>query len=670
MSLNQIIRSCTAALALLVLTASPAPAGNDVADFVAPFAGETVNLYAGRSQPIRAPWAIKGASLTDPAVANVEVATPEMMLVSGKKAGITDLIFWNEQGETRELRIQVMVDLERLGTKLDLMFPGSDIQLDQANGAVIVSGRLSDAEQAEQVHRYLEMYEIPFVDNSRMPGVQQVEVQVRLAEVSRKGVRAIGVNFFKTGDDFFGGSTIGSSGGGPVNPISIGVPLGGTATGDTPFTFTSPVVTSPSVTFFAGFPNSDLQMFVEALVENEYLRILAEPTLVALSGEEANFLAGGEFPIPVVQGGSVSGSSITIEYKEFGIKLGFRPLSLGEGRIRLRVAAEVSDLSQIGSVELQGFSVPSLVQRTAETTLELQSGQSFAMAGLLNESTNARTSRVPLLGDLPVLGTLFRSVRYQRGETELVIMVTASLVEPLSTDTFPPLPGSDHVIPSDWEFFAEGRIEGRPPTAASRRDAEHLRDLGLDRLRGPGAWAEHGQPMAVSTARSAGQQSGLTGWQGPLAPRPVVSEAAGSVRDEPVTVEPVAAPVSAVIVDEPSVEPAPAEALPAEVAQAPMVHPAVYEVVDVTPVSAASHGVVEAPFAPLMATTFRAALERMRRGLVFATPARVETPDADETPAASATPTGPAGPPAGWPEDEPWMPVSRSDEDAASAADR
>lgn len=562
MSLNHTFRSAAAALALTLLAALPAGAVTGETDFVAPFAGETITLYSGRSQPIRSPWAIKGASLTDPNVANVEVATPEMLLVSGRKAGVTDLIFWNEQGETRELRIRVLIDLERLGAKLDLMFPGSEIELEEANGAVIVSGRLSDAEQAQQVHRYLEMYDIPFVDNARLPGVQQVEVQVRLAEVSRKGVRAIGVNFFKTGSDVFGGSTIGSSSGGPINPISIGVPLGGTATGNSPFSFTAPVLTSPSVTFFAGFPNSDLQFFVEALVENEYLRILAEPTLVALSGEEANFLAGGEFPIPVVQGGSVSGSSITIEYKEFGISLKFRPVTLGEGRIRLRVAAEVSDLSQIGSVELQGFSVPSLVQRTAETTLELQSGQSFAMAGLLNESTNARTSRVPLLGDLPVLGTLFRSVRYQRGETELVIMVTASLVEPLSTDVLPPLPGTDHVVPSDWEFFAEGRIEGRPPTAASPRDAERIRDLGLDRLRGPGAWAEHGEPMAVSTARSDAHDSGLTGWQGKPAP----------VAAEPTILEPLAPPIS----------------------------------------QAAVYGVADTGFGPIVATAFRVALDRVR----------------------------------------------------------
>jgi pilus assembly protein CpaC len=254
----------------------------------------------------------------------------------------------------------------------------------------------------------------------------------------------------------------------------------------------------PSATLFAGFPSSDLQVFVQALAENQYLRILAEPTLTALSGEEATFLAGGEFPIPVVQGGGGVGTnlSITIEYKEFGVRLRFRPTVLGDGTIRLHVGPEVSDLSDQGAVEIQGFRIPSLITRRAETTLELKSGQTFAMAGLLNDRNLARSSRVPALGDVPVLGALFRSVRYEQGETELVVLVTTNLVEPLSVVCPPPVPGVTDSVPNDWEVYMEGRTEGHKLPCISESDAEWLRELGFDELVGPGAWEEYGQPAA------------------------------------------------------------------------------------------------------------------------------------------------------------------------------
>src|SRR6185503_13142243 len=218
---------------------------------------------------------------------------------------------------------------------------------------------------------------------------------------------------------------------------------------------------------FANFPNSDLLFFVQALAENQYLRILAEPSLVAMSGEEASFLAGGEFPIPVVQG--VNATSITVTYKEFGVRLRFRPTVLGDGAIRLHVAPEVSELTNAGSVTLQGFNIPGLLTRRAETTLELNSGQTFGMAGLISQSTQARTSRVPHIGDLPVLGALFRSVRYQSGDTELVLLVTASLVEPLSVANMPPTPGITHSDPNDWELYAMGKIEGKAPARLDRK---------------------------------------------------------------------------------------------------------------------------------------------------------------------------------------------------------
>jgi len=220
---------------------------------------------------------------------------------------------------------------------------------------------------------------------------------------------------------------------------------------------------------------------------------------VALSGETASFLAGGEFPIPVVQGVTTGGgTAVTIEYKEFGVQLKFRPVVLGDGSIRMLVASEVSELSDIGAIELEGFRVPSVTTRRAETTLEMKSGQSFAMAGLISETASSISSQVPGLGSLPVLGALFRSVRYRRGESELLLLVTASLVEPTSDQVLLPLPGSTHVVPNDWELFSRGRLEGGEPGRIAPDDRAWLEAGGLERLRGPGAWSIHGQPPGKS----------------------------------------------------------------------------------------------------------------------------------------------------------------------------
>jgi pilus assembly protein CpaC len=201
-----------------------------------------------------------------------------------------------------------------------------------------------------------------------------------------------------------------------------------------------------------------------------------------------------------VQSGALGvGNSITIEYKQFGVRLSFRPIVLGDNRIRLHVAPEVSDLSDQGAVEIEGFRVPALVTRRSETTVELNSGESFAMAGLLRESVSARNSRVPGLGDVPVVGALFRSVRYERGETELLVLVTASVVEPVTAEALPPSPGEFHTPPNDWELYLLGSIEGRG-RAICGPEAARLENLGLNRLRGPGAWACYGSRARESTA--------------------------------------------------------------------------------------------------------------------------------------------------------------------------
>lgn len=453
--------------------------------------GENVSVYLGQSVIVNAPWQVERVAITDPDTADVQVLTPTQALVIGKKLGVTDMILWSADNQVWHARVNVMVDLSFVETELKRAFPDCDLSVMQAQDVAIVSGQIRKSDQAAQLKSTLDSFNVKYVDRTSLAGVQQVAIKVRVAEVSRQAIRTLGLNAVHTGSSFFGGLTVGPDAGGPLNPISIGTSAGAPAAGNLPFSFVEDMGVASGITMFGGFPGSDLELFLQALAENQYLRVLAEPTLVSLSGEEATFLAGGEFPVPIVQGSAAGGgTTITIEYKEFGVRLRFVPQVLGDGMIRLRVEPEVSDLSDLGAVEIQGFRIPTVLTRRASTTMEMASGQSFGMAGLLNQSTNARNSRVPVLGDLPILGPLFRSVRYSKGETELMVLVTTSLVEPSSKVRSTPLPGDLHRTPNDWDLFLNGKIEG-PVGALSPEEAQWLKELGLDDLEGPGAWASY-----------------------------------------------------------------------------------------------------------------------------------------------------------------------------------
>ena len=465
--------------------------------------GETINLSAGESTVIDVPWKVKRISVSDPATADVEVLAADQVLLMGKSFGSTYLMLWSEAEEVWQARVEVQEDvprrqedLARLQDELRALFPESTLEVSRSRDVIVVKGRLSRVEHAKQLRSFFERFPYKFLDLTSVAGVQQVQIQVRVAEVSREAIRLLGINAFHTGSHFFGASTIGSASGGAANSISIIPQAGAPAAQNLPF-IVDAVGLSPLVTLFTGFPDADLEIFFQALAENQYLRVLAEPNLVALSGEEATFLTGGEFPIPVVQGGANTSTSISIEYKEFGIKLRFRPTVLGDNTLRLEVSPEVSNLSEVGAVTIQGFSVPALVTRKVATTLELRSGQTFAMAGLLNRVSSARSSRVPILGEIPVLGALFRSVRYQAGETELVVIVKASLVEPTSPGKALPMPGISHIPPRHWELYAEGKIEGREQARGLPASAE-IKRLGLERLRGPGAWSNYDKTIQQS----------------------------------------------------------------------------------------------------------------------------------------------------------------------------
>jgi pilus assembly protein CpaC len=462
----------------------------------APDKTEVISVITGESTIVRTPWPAVRVAVTDPKIANVQVLTPNQVLLQGLKVGSTDFIIWSEdEAEIYQWRVRVTLDPVYYEEKLAELFPDCYLEVAQSKEALVIKGHLRSTDQVVQLRSYFDKTGEKYVDMTNVTGVQQVQLQIRVAEVSKTALRSLGINSIAADDRVIGIFRAGSSTGDSLLP-SLSIENSGSPGLD----FATDEISPGSIwTVFLGFPNSDLAFLIDALEENQYLRLLANPTLIAVSGEEASFLAGGEFPIPVVQGsgGATGGTAITIEYKEFGIRLSFRPTVLGDGTIRLFVAPEVSDITQIGGVEIESFIVPALTTRKASSTLELKSGQTFAMAGLISHKVEAIKSAIPGISELPILGPLFRSVSYEENETELVILVTATLVEPLSLAEAPPLPGFMHVDPNDWEFYIEGQIKGKRPISITHNESEWLKEIGLDELAGPGAWDSYESQMST-----------------------------------------------------------------------------------------------------------------------------------------------------------------------------
>jgi pilus assembly protein CpaC len=455
------------------------------------WATETLLLPEGGSTVLRLDGRVEMVALAQPAIADARPISDREILVVARAVGATDLLVRLESGESLTRRVRVTLDKSQLESTLFKLF-GQPLQADDMGGTVAVRGTLPDVGAASLLKSYMDATGMKWVDLTRIAGVQQVQLRVRIAEASRTALRELAFGAVVGGSDAFGG--IQAPGGTPFQPVGISPGLQA-PTNNANFTFANTPVT-PATTLFGGIPGANLEIYLKALSENRYVRVLAEPNLVAVSGEQATFLVGGEFPIPIVQGSVVGGgSTVTVEYKEFGVRLNFRPQVLGSGRIRLEVAPEVSELSEIGAVVQNGFTIPGVTTRRSQTTVELGSGQSFAMAGLLRTKDQARVSRVPLLGDIPVLGVLFRGVRYEQDQTELVVMVTAELVEPLDDGAERPMPGDLHEAPDDWDLFIEGSLNG---STTLKDPLRRLRALGLAGLKGPGAWKRPEEPRQVA----------------------------------------------------------------------------------------------------------------------------------------------------------------------------
>ncbi|MBC2777469.1 type II and III secretion system protein family protein [Parasphingopyxis marina] len=402
---------------------------------------ETLTLSVGRGQLINLPRSMTDLFVANDAVADVQVRTSRALYVFGKAAGETTVYATDSSGNVvYSANVRVGNNLDSVSSMLSIAMPEASIAVTPMNGMILMTGTVASPQDVEEAQALAQAFvgeNTQVISRLRTATPLQVNLQVRIAEVSRSVVRDIGFNLLT--NDSTGGFQFGISRGrdGAINAATGQfTPLGGTT----------------GIAAAGNLLGLDITGALDLAETEGHASTLAEPNLTALSGETASFLAGGEFPIPLSQGlGSVS-----IEYKQFGVSLAFTPIVLANGRISMRVRPEVSELSDQGAITLNGFTVPALTTRRAETTVELGSGQSFMIAGLMQNRHNTTVERTPGLGDIPVLGALFRSNRWRREETELVIVVTPYLVQPVSANQIA-LPTDGFQSPRDAERIFLGR---------------------------------------------------------------------------------------------------------------------------------------------------------------------------------------------------------------------
>jgi pilus assembly protein CpaC len=400
-----------------------------------------VSLTAGRSTVLQTDFDITRIAITDPAIADAVVVQAREVLIDGKAAGTVSLIIW---GASARRQYDVVVDpgVSTLEQRLQALFPGEDIKVSTNGDAVILSGRVSSNQVALRAAEIATATasKLKIVNLLQLPGgtgSQQVMLQVRFAEVSRRALRELGVSIFTapTGiENVVGRVTTQQFSAPGFEDLQVTK-----ASSD----FGADVVAASGEFTFGDFLNIflfsqkyDIGAMIRALRSRGLFQSLAEPNLIAYNGQEASFLAGGEIPIPAVQGNS---NAVSVEYKEYGIRLNFRPTVAGD-TIRLHVRPEVSTLDFPNGLLVSGFRVPALSTRRAETEVELRDGQSFAVAGLLNNVSQDDVVQVPGLSKLPIIGHLFRSRAERAEQTELLVLITPQLVRALNPDEVPPLP--------------------------------------------------------------------------------------------------------------------------------------------------------------------------------------------------------------------------------------
>lgn len=386
----------------------------------------------GKSLLVNTTERLKRVSVTDPGVADAIVVTPTQILIHGRSPGEVSLLIWDELERSQSFDLRVDVDVSAAAEEEKRIFPDEQINVSASRSAIVLSGHVTTEDVAKKAGQVAEAYTKNVVNvlTYGPVGAQEVLLQVKFAEVDRAALKTAGINLFSTGlTNTIGTTTTGQFGG--FGPQQITDTVGQTP----PFQVNQTVSNVLNVFLFR--PDIHMGAVINDLENKSILQILAEPNLIAVNGKEASFLAGGEFPFPIVQPGN-GFTAVTISFKEFGVRLKFTPLIMPNGDIHLRVQPEVSTLDFTNALTISGFTVPALSTRRADTEFELKDGQSFVIAGLMDNRVTDVINKLPGLGDIPILGAFFRSKSAQKSKTELMVLCTVHRIQPDSQSPTPP----------------------------------------------------------------------------------------------------------------------------------------------------------------------------------------------------------------------------------------
>lgn len=488
------LRTGAVAVGLAVALLAVTPTALAQSEAVIQGAESGIALGVGKGTLVRLPRPVTDVFVANNKIADVQVKSPSHIYVFGVGGGETSIYATDAGGRVvYSANVRVAQNIDQIKSMLGMTMPAAAIEVTPMNGMVLLTGTVANPSEVEEATRLTQAFvgeKTTVVTKLKTAMPVQVNLQVKIAEVSRGLLKEVGVNLLSrdtTSGFQFGisrGRNIGSIGNADLSGFPkldasslFGLPAGSLSLpfdprsgqfifGGTAFNFLNPVGSNTTLNLAGKLFGLDIASAIDLLEQDGVVSVLAEPNLTALSGETASFLAGGEFPIPTLDGNG----AVNVEFKEFGVGLAFTPTVLDGNRISMRVRPEVSELSDDGAVRLSNFVIPALTTRRAETTIELGSGQSFMIAGLLRNRTNTSTDKTPLLGDLPILGALFKSDRYQRNETELVIVITPYLVKPVSAGQIR-LPTDGYQAPTDLQRWLLGKtFDGK--SAATRPGAK------------------------------------------------------------------------------------------------------------------------------------------------------------------------------------------------------
>jgi pilus assembly protein CpaC len=403
-------------LGVFALAASPASAQQ----FITSTQG-SVALSRGTSAVLVTPLQISRVSMADPEIAEAVVMTPRELLINGKTVGTTTFVVWDSRGTRRMYMVEVTADAEGVGRHLRRLYPDEDIEVSATGNTLILAGTVSSALVARRARELAERSGADVIDDLQTPAPAQILLQVRFAEVSQTALRRLGNQLIEV-----------------LNPHALDDDGDWRGLTDSDGLMELSLINS----------DAHLRAVIRALKESGDFKSLAEPNLLALDGKEASFLAGGEFPYPTVQGSGAQGrDAITIEWREFGVRLNFTPTVTNIGNIHLAMAPEVSSLDFAQGLMVSGFQIPTVLTRRAFTEVELREGQHLAIAGLMDRTMQEKVSKLPFLGDIPILGALFRTENERQELTELLVIVSPRIIQP--TNQAPELPTGE---PATWDW--------------------------------------------------------------------------------------------------------------------------------------------------------------------------------------------------------------------------